>query len=386
MKARISIFSLLAGALLALFLSSCKPAGKQIGDIADTLAGDSTLSPEQKIALLTEQMKFSPDNYQLYYDRSLLWYESGNTVQAIADMDRVLDLSIKLPQGHHMRGFYAYVQNDDSTALKHFKHAAELGSEDPETYYSIGQIYFFRHEYPEALKWYDTAILMDSLQPQYRFAKAFLLESQGKVDESIKAYQEVLRVDPTFIKALAQLHDLFRDKKKDKAAAMAFNDRIMLIDSTHPIGRFNMGNLFMEKGLDAPVAKEEDKVKRQALLGIAVSEFSRAIQGDPKFTRAYYNRGYCFYEMQKFNRALDDFKQVTELDPYNEKAFFLMGSIYEYMDQNALALASYEQALVADPKFTDAAQAVRELKPIVEQEKAQGGGGEKAPQGSKKGF
>lgn len=366
---RITYFFPLLALLLQLAVSSCGTDTKVKPNPADSLAAaDTTRTPEERIALLTEQMKFSPNNYQLYYDRSLLYYESGNTVQAINDMDRVMELSIKWPDGHHMRGFYAYVQNDDSTALKQFKHAAELGSENPETYYSIGQIYFFRQELDEAARWYDTAIKLDSLQPQYLFAKAFLNQARGQYDLAIAQYQEVLKVDPTFIKALAQLHDIFRDQKKDKAAAMAFNDRIMLIDSTHPIGRFNMGILFMEQGLDRKVKNQEDEIQKQALLSIAISEFSKSLQKDPRYTRALYNRGYCFYEMKKFDRALSDFQKVIELDPYNEKAFFLIGSIYEFNGNNQFALTNYKQAVAVSPDFTDAKVAVRELEPLVASE------------------
>ena len=52
----------------------------------------------------------------------------------------------------------------------------------------------------------------------------------------------------------------------------------------------------------------------------AIVSFNRAIEIEPMYTKAYTNRGVCFYEMKKFVQALENFKQTLQIEPNDVNA------------------------------------------------------------------
>lgn len=335
----------------------------------DTSVTDT--SPEAKIKRLTGLLNFSPDDHSLYFQRSQAWYDAGNTFKAMEDIDKAIELNVMSPEAYYMRGFYYYVQNQDEEALRDLKRAIDVSTDNPEVYYLIGQIHFFRKEYAPAEEAYGLAVKLDSLQPTYHFAQGFMAQERGRVDAAILHYEEALKRNPAFIKALLSMHDIFLNEKGREDLALAYNDRVMLVDSTHPMGRFNQGNFFLSRA--SKITDDERLPEFQVLVKIAISEFSRALQADANYAQAYYNRGYCYYLLEQYERALPDFSTVTTLDPYDEKAFFMKASILEFKGDDRGALANYQQAQKLDPGFREAGMAVRELEAKLKKASANGG-------------
>lgn len=365
--------SFLAVLVFSLLQTGCVGEnGAGVGErtIAPSTVGDSSI--EGRIQQLTEHIRLSPKNWESYYNRSLLWYETGNTQRAMEDISKSIDLYVKNPDAYHLRGFYLYVQNKDNEALMDFKRAIENGSLNPETFYTVGQIHFFRKEYDLAEDAYTEAVKLDTMQPLYQFALGFMAQERGRTNRAIEHFDEALKRDPTFIKALSALHDIHLNETKDPDLAYFYNDRILVVDSTHPVARFNQGNFFFQR---ANVITDQAKLPEfQVLLKLAVSEYSTALQRDPNFVNAYYNRGYSYYLMEQYGRALNDFSTVISLDPFNEKAFFMKGSIQEYQGDLAGALSNYQQAEKINPDFKAATNAVKELSTKVQAGKGTEGG------------
>ena len=256
-------------------------------------------------------------------------------------------------------GFYHYVQNQDDAALKDLNRAINVNTDNPEVFYLIGQIHFFRKEYKDAQSAYEAAAKIDSLQPTYSFALGFMEQERGNTTRAIKYFEEALQKNPAFIKALSALHDIYLNEKGRPDLAMAYNDRIMLVDSTHPVGRFNMGNFFFNKASN--ITAEEKLPEFQVLMKLAISEYSLCLKSDPDFVQGYYNRGYSYYLIEQYNRASDDFSTVINLDPYNVKAYFMKASIQEFQGDLNGALVNYQQAEKLDPNFREASKAVKEV-------------------------
>lgn len=359
-------------------LGSCKSeaGGGEGKDLPTMPSLGMDSSVEGNIRRVTEKIKFSPTNFELYHDRALLWYEAGNTERAMEDITKSIEYNTMNPEAYYLRGFFLYVQNRDEEALKDFKRSINVGTDNPEVFFHIGQIHFFRKEYDMALDAYDEAVRLDSMNPGYYFALGFMEEERGRIGRAVERYEESLQQNPTFVKALSALHDIWLNEKKNPDIAYAYNERILAIDSLHPIGRFNQGNFFLQKA--NTIYDESKLIDFQVLLKLAVTEYSKCLQRDPSFAEAYYNRGYCYYLMEQYNRAQSDFSAVISLDPYNEKAFFMKASIMEFQGDLQGALANYEQAEKINPKFREAAEAVKELTAKVESARkagpAEGGG------------
>ena len=143
-RIRFSLAKVPLVAILVTFLAfSCSPSSKkEIGNENNSPADSA--SPEFRINSLTSQISSDPTNYILRKERSLLFYKTGNTQKAIEDIDSALVSNKTGPELWHLRGYYQYHLKNDDQSLLDFKESARLGSENPETYFQIGQIYFLK--------------------------------------------------------------------------------------------------------------------------------------------------------------------------------------------------------------------------------------------------
>ncbi|MDR2153276.1 MAG: tetratricopeptide repeat protein [Helicobacteraceae bacterium] len=86
----------------------------------------------------------------------------------------------------------------------------------------------------------------------------------------------------------------------------------------------------------------------------AVVYFGKAINGDPKFAKAYGGRGLAYHDLGDAAKALADYTQAIKIDPNYAVAYYNRGSAYNSLGDNAKALADYTQAIKIDPNLAEA--------------------------------
>jgi tetratricopeptide (TPR) repeat protein len=91
----------------------------------------------------------------------------------------------------------------------------------------------------------------------------------------------------------------------------------------------------------------------------AVDLFTRAIELDPLFTSAYYQRGVLYWrEIQNYHHAIRDLTRVLELDPEWTEALFNRALAYQSRGDFEQAIADYERFLATggDSAWRESAQ------------------------------
>ena len=87
---------------------------------------------------------------------------------------------------------------------------------------------------------------------------------------------------------------------------------------------------------------------------LALADYNKAIELDSKYTLAYINRGLLYNEQKKFQLALADYSKAIELDPKYELAYVNRGRLYKEQEKFELALADYSKAIELDPQYANA--------------------------------
>lgn len=82
----------------------------------------------------------------------------------------------------------------------------------------------------------------------------------------------------------------------------------------------------------------------------AVASYSRCIALKPDHSECFYNRGYVYWEMQKFAEAESDFTRVIALDPTNPASYSMRGTVHYAQGQYAKAIPDYSKTISLDPK------------------------------------
>ncbi|MCB0853754.1 MAG: tetratricopeptide repeat protein [Bacteroidetes bacterium] len=348
-------------ALVVLF-TACKDDETQNQQTEESTVSFPTndQDPETYLRSLNKQIGESPDDYTLFKDRAVVYYQLDSINKAIQNIDYAIELFRNSPELHYWRGFFAFSINDTAKAKDEYEAAIGLGSRSPESYYQLGQIYFFQGNDEEAMELYQKAAEINDQDPIYVFAQGFLEERRRKHSKALTAYQRALEIDSTFDKALIQLHDLYFNQYNSEKEAMKYIDKLISYQPSHPLARFHKGNYYLRRALTMTGTSQQDAFQDQ--INKAVVEYTIAINRDDNFAQACYNRGYCYFLADRHDEALSDFQKCIETNPEHPQAAFMLGSLYEYFNDFKTALKYYEQALENDPGNVDAETAVKEVK------------------------
>lgn len=89
----------------------------------------------------------------------------------------------------------------------------------------------------------------------------------------------------------------------------------------------------------------------------AIQSFNSCVGSNAKFGQAYFKRGQCFYYLQEYKMAIDDFGEAIGCDPKKSDYYLWRGAtISKVGDDNPRAIMDYEQALRLDPDLLKAAK------------------------------
>ena len=83
----------------------------------------------------------------------------------------------------------------------------------------------------------------------------------------------------------------------------------------------------------------------------AISDYTKAIETDPKFAVAYYSRGMAYRQKGQYDQAISDYTKAIETDPKLAMAYNNRGIAYEHKGQYDQAMADCTKAIEIDPKL-----------------------------------
>ena len=67
-----------------------------------------------------------------------------------------------------------------------------------------------------------------------------------------------------------------------------------------------------------------------------IIECNIRIRKNPYDLEAFFMRGVAFYEMDEYEKALEDFNEVFYINPLNEAIYYYLGAISEKKNSNNL--------------------------------------------------
>jgi tetratricopeptide (TPR) repeat protein len=85
----------------------------------------------------------------------------------------------------------------------------------------------------------------------------------------------------------------------------------------------------------------------------AIEYFSKAIEDNPEYSDAYYNRAYAQQLIGgKENQIITDYTKSLELNPNDNEAYMNRGLIYMKMGNNEKAISDYKESIRIKPDYS----------------------------------
>jgi tetratricopeptide (TPR) repeat protein len=102
-------------------------------------------------------------------------------------------------------------------------------------------------------------------------------------------------------------------------------------------------NKFVEPGADVAAGKRA-----------AIQELTKGIQINPRYTSAYFVRGYVYGQLLESRKAVSDYNKTITLDPQDANAYYNRGNLKGgKLNDIQGALADYNQAIILNPQFAE---------------------------------
>lgn len=84
---------------------------------------------------------------------------------------------------------------------------------------------------------------------------------------------------------------------------------------------------------------------------LAIADYTKAIELDPKDAQPYFNRGLAYVKKREPDPAIADFTNAIELDPNYADAYIARGNVYDDTGEHDQAIASYTKAIQLKPNY-----------------------------------
>jgi tetratricopeptide (TPR) repeat protein len=219
---------------------------------------------------------------------------------AMESLNKAISLDSNYSSAYSMRGFLRLdLFKDTINALSDFNKAILSDSTNSSPYNDRGQIYLSKKDFTRALSDANKAIqLTPDTRPDYYFNRAKIMRYLAEYQKAIDDLNIALKMFPTPIwleayKDRAYIYEFIGDN--DAALADFYK---LLEANPDDINSYNhIGDIHL----------------RQKKYALALTNFSKIIELDPKASFAYVKRGVSKYEMKDLSGACKDWQKALEL-------------------------------------------------------------------------
>ena len=171
----------------------------------------------------------------------------------------------------------------------------------------------------------------------------------GKYDDAIKTYRDVLKENPSNVVALYELsYSLFA--KKDYDGAIQYSKEGAKYKSKYlSLFYLNIGNAFDNQGKTAE----------------AIDTYRQGMQIDPKYHLFPYNLGLTFDRKNSLDSARFQFQKALELNPSHSSSNLALSITYRDMGKNIPRLFALSRFLILEPTSQRSKDALSQLQDVL---------------------
>ena len=290
-------------------------------------------SLDAALALFDTMPEALKDNGDLQKLRASLLISAGRNADAqkiIADLEQKNSGDIEIKE---MKMVLAKASGNAAAKSAAIKEIIALDPNNPSANIELGGERVLRKKYKEARGYYMTALKGDQNNQDALFGYGQTSYYMNKIDDARKAFNKILRLDPTSDIAYAYIGKLYAEDENYKLAEENIAKAIELNPRAY--------DYYMDLGT---YSRFRGKFKQ------AEEAWTSAIKIKPDYFLAYAYRGGLYDEQNMYAKALDDYRKVVQTNPKYFYAYEALGILAWHEENYAEARASFEKAFSYYPQ------------------------------------
>ncbi len=304
---------------------------------------NSSFTGDPGINQLTEAIRKSPNDPELYLKRSELFYENQAYDQAIADLAQVMKLDSTNLKAHHLLADVYMDHYQSALALQTLERAAALYPDSIRTQLKLTEFQLILKQYSDAMKTLADIMKIHPGDPEALFMLGMVYRDQGKSEQAIAAFQSAVERNPDMAEAWVILGDLM-DRTHNPLAIQYFDNALRVAPDN--VAAWHAKAYFLQNN---------DKITE------ALEIYRHIHTLDPQYPEAYLNAAILLMYHDSLDAAMRELTILQQIEPANPATWFYKGKVYQFRGDKDQAIASFEQALRLDDQYEQARDALQEL-------------------------
>ena len=209
---------------------------------------------------------------------------------------------------------------------------------------NLAAYYLDIQNYDAALSTINNAIAKDSNNAELRDNESMIFAQKGDTVNAIKSLEKAVDklAAPQYIISLGAL---YAQSKNPQALAMA--DALLYANKAGA-----EKEAYFIKGLYHSYNNEKEK---------AIIFFDKCISINYTFMDAYLEKGIALYDLKKYSEAATVLQKAVMLQNNYDKGYYYLGRCFEKLNNKEDAIEAYKMALVYDPNYEEAQDALAKL-------------------------
>jgi tetratricopeptide (TPR) repeat protein len=201
----------------------------------------------------------------------------------------------------------------------------------------LGRAFGVRKRVDEALREFQEVVRLNPgfAEPQNTLGRAW--EAKGRVNEAMACYQKALEVRPDYFVAQINLSSLLlRMGRMDEA--IVHYQKALQINPDYAEAHNNLGVALASQGR----------------LDEAIACFQKTLEINPNFAEAHYNLGYALYSKGRLDEAIACFQKTLEINPNYAEAHYNLSFALRSKGRLDEAIRELQETLRLKPDYAAA--------------------------------
>jgi tetratricopeptide (TPR) repeat protein len=301
---------------------------------AQALLGKGDL--KHGIEILERVDKSFENNPLIKYQLALAYVQGRNTSQAINELEQAIKIAPKYVEAIVLLA-QLRLRADPQSAIAPLQSALQLKPDVTQIRMLLADAYQAAGRSEEAASLIREQIKKTPQDSQSYLFLGAILKKQKKSDESRKAFEKALELNPENVVATDQLADLDLEARAFSAVHQRADALLQKDPKSAPAYLIHGRSYVIEKNFAA-----------------AETALRKAIELDPNLAAAYNLLVAIYVEANKLPEALKELETVLGKNPQYSPALLTSGIIYEQTGDFAKARDNYEKVLALNPNFIPA--------------------------------
>jgi tetratricopeptide (TPR) repeat protein len=328
---RLIINSFILSALI--FISAC--GNKNI---------KQTKAPISNIEELSKKIESNPNQLDLYIQRANLYLNKNDLNNAIVDYQKAISIAPDSVTYYMKLADLFLQQGQIKNTLGVLKKVTDINPNYTDAWIKTGEIYLMFKKYPDVFKFANKALEADPYSDKAFFLKAYAYKENADTNKAIENFQQCLKFNPNNYEANVELGILFMGLKNE--LAVSYFKNAIALDSTKILAYYDLGLFYQNNDM----------------LNEAMSIYKKINKIDPSFPNSYYNIGYIYLQILNISEeSIPFFAKAIEVKPDYYQAHFNLGLAHEKLGDVINAEKNYKDALLINPNYTHAIEALNRV-------------------------